>query len=106
MLPPPVERCENWERGVRENVELVRRLYAELAREGAAQEFVQRLTANALSRFLDPGIEWVPVTHSLLAVDSYRGFDGVRRFWSEFLSLGRAMSSTSGWSTAEKGWAE
>jgi ketosteroid isomerase-like protein len=70
----------------RENVELVRRLYAELASEGATQEFVQRLTDDALARFLDPGIEWVPVDHSLLAVDSYRGFDGVRRFWGEFLS--------------------
>jgi ketosteroid isomerase-like protein len=70
----------------RENVELVRRLYAELAREGSTQEFVQRLTDDALGRFLDPDVEWVPVTHSLLAVDSYRGFEGVRRFWSEFLS--------------------
>jgi ketosteroid isomerase-like protein len=70
----------------RENIELVRRLYAELAGEGATQEFVQRLTDDALSRFLDPGIEWVAVPHSLLAVDSYRGFDGVRRFWGEFLS--------------------
>src|SRR5919201_4376394 len=70
----------------RENVELVRRLYAELASEGATQEFVQRLTDDALSRFLDPEIEWVPVTHSVLAVDSYRGFDGVRRFWREFVS--------------------
>jgi hypothetical protein len=26
------------------------------------------------------------VTESLLAVDSFRGFDGVRRFWGEFLS--------------------
>jgi ketosteroid isomerase-like protein len=70
----------------RENVELVRRLYAELASEGATQEFVQRLSDDALRRFLDPDIEWVPVTHSVLAVDSYRGFDGVRRFWGEFLS--------------------
>jgi ketosteroid isomerase-like protein len=70
----------------RENVELVRRLYAELASEGATQEFMQRLTDDALARFLDPDIEWVPVDHSLLAVDSYRGFDGVRRFWGEFLS--------------------
>jgi ketosteroid isomerase-like protein len=70
----------------RENVELVRRLYTELASEGATEEFVQRLTDDALSRFLDPGIEWVPVPHSLLAVDDYRGFDGVRRFWGEFLS--------------------
>ncbi len=70
----------------RENVELVRRLYAELASEGSIQEFEPRLTDDALSRFLDPAIEWIPVTHSVLAVDSYRGFDGVRRFWGEFLS--------------------
>jgi len=69
-----------------ENVELVRRLYAELAREGSTQEFEQRMSDDALGRFLDPEIEWVPVTESLLAVDSYRGFDGVRRFWREFLS--------------------
>ena len=36
--------------------------------------------------FFDPGIEWVAVPHSLLAVESYRGFDGLRRFWGEFLS--------------------
>jgi ketosteroid isomerase-like protein len=70
----------------RENVELVRRLYAELLSDGSAQEFEQRMTDEALGRFLDPGIEWVPVMHSLLAADSYRGFDGVRRFWGEFLS--------------------
>ena len=70
----------------RENVELVRSLYAELARQGSTDEFAQRLTDDALSRFLDAGIEWVPVSHSLLAAESYRGFDGVRRFWSEFLS--------------------
>src|SRR6185437_14791462 len=69
-----------------ENVELVRRLYAELASKGPTDEFEQRLTDDSLSRFLAPGIEWVPVNRSLLAVESYRGFDGVRRFWGEFLS--------------------
>ena len=69
-----------------ENIELVRRLYAELASERSTREFEQRLTDDALGRFLDSEIEWVPVSHSLLAVDSYRGFDGVRRFWGEFLS--------------------
>jgi hypothetical protein len=68
-----------------ENVELVRRLYAELASEGSRRDFERRLTDEALSRFLDPRIEWVPVTDSLLAVDSYRGFEGVRRFWGEFV---------------------
>ena len=70
----------------RANVELVRRLYGELASEGSPPEFDQRLTDEALGEFLDPRIEWVPVAHSLLAVESYRGFDGVRRFWGEFLS--------------------
>jgi ketosteroid isomerase-like protein len=69
-----------------ENVELVRRLYAELASEGSAEELERRLTDDALNRFLAPEIEWVPVSQSLLAVESYRGFDGVRRFWGEFLS--------------------
>src|ERR671922_1804706 len=70
----------------RENVELVRRLYAELTSEGSPHEFEQRLTDDALSRFFDPEIEWIPMTHSVLAVESYRGFDGVRRFWGQFLS--------------------
>ena len=69
-----------------ENVELVRRLYAELASEGSRREFETRLTDEALSRFLDPEIEWFPVPDSLLAADSYRGFEGVRRFWGEFVS--------------------
>ncbi len=69
-----------------ENVDLIRRLYAELASEGSTREIGQRMSDDALGRFLDPEIEWVPVSESLLAVDSYRGFDGVRRFWGEFLS--------------------
>jgi ketosteroid isomerase-like protein len=70
----------------RENVELVRRLYEELASDGSTREFEGRLTDETLRRFLDPGVEWVAVAHSLLAVERYRGFDGVRRFWGEFLS--------------------
>jgi ketosteroid isomerase-like protein len=69
-----------------ENVELVRRLYAALASEGSVREFERRLTDEALSQFLDPRIEWLPVPDSLLAADSYRGFEGVRRFWGEFVS--------------------
>jgi len=69
-----------------ENVQLVRRLYAALGSEGSAREFEQRLTDDALRRFLAPEIEWLPVPESVLAADSYRGFDGVRRFWGEFVS--------------------
>ena len=69
-----------------ENVELVRRLYAALASEGSGPQFERRLTDEALSPFLDPQVEWLPVPDSLLADDSYRGFEGVRRFWGEFVS--------------------
>ena len=62
------------------------RLYAELAGGGSARELEQRLTDDAVGAFPDPGIEWVPVRDSLLAVDRYRGFDGVRQFWGEFVS--------------------
>jgi ketosteroid isomerase-like protein len=44
------------------------------------------MTDDALGAFLDPGIEWVPPPESLMALDSYRGFDGTRRLWGEFLS--------------------
>src|SRR4030095_15362363 len=80
------EEVGHWTEMSRANIELVRRLYGELASEGSALEFERRLTDEALGRFLDPGIEWIPVAHSLLAVETYRGFDGVRRFWGEFLS--------------------
>jgi hypothetical protein len=43
------------------------------------------MSDDAPSRFLDREIEWVPVTESVLAVDSYHGLDGVRRFCSEFV---------------------
>jgi ketosteroid isomerase-like protein len=69
-----------------QNVELIRRFYAHLGRPGSPAEFEQRLTDDALSEFLDPGIEWIPVTDSLLAVDRYRGFEGVRQVWGEFVS--------------------
>jgi len=69
-----------------ENVDLVRRLYAALASEGSGPEFERRLADEALSPFLDPRVEWLPAPDSLLASDSYQGFEGVRRFWGEFVS--------------------
>ena len=50
-------RCETLRNAVsQENVELVRRLYAELASEGSTQEFEQRMSDDALGRFLDPEV--------------------------------------------------
>lgn len=69
-----------------ENIELVRRLYAELFSAAPSEEFQGRLTDEALSVFLDPEIDWIPVPDSLLAMDSYHGFDGTRRVWGDFVS--------------------
>jgi ketosteroid isomerase-like protein len=68
------------------NAELVRRLYSVLTSGGSTQDVEQRLSDDALSAVLDPDIEWIPPTESLMAVDSFRGFDGTRRLWGEFLS--------------------
>jgi ketosteroid isomerase-like protein len=70
----------------RENVALVRRLFAELASGFPVDEVERQLSDEVLAEFFDPNVEWVPVTQSLLAVESYRGYGGVRRFWTEFLS--------------------
>ena len=51
---------------------MVRRLYGALS-EGFPPEFEQRLTDEALGDFLDPGTEWVPVAHSLLAFERAMG---------------------------------
>ena len=50
----------HWEPVSQENVELVRRLYAELASEGSTREFEQRMSDDALGRFFDPEIESGP----------------------------------------------
>jgi ketosteroid isomerase-like protein len=69
----------------KESVELVRGLFG--AFEGAGvDELEQRFADANLKRFFDPEVEWVPVAQSLLASDEYRGYEGVRRFWTEFLS--------------------
>ena len=41
---------------------------------------------SAIGDLVDPDIEWVPARESLLADDTYRGAEGVRRFWGEFLA--------------------
>ena len=69
-----------------QNVELVGRLFAELVANFPLDDPESRLTDATLEEFFDPEVEWVPVQQSLLGGDSYRGYNGVRRFWIEFLS--------------------
>jgi ketosteroid isomerase-like protein len=69
-----------------QNVELVHRLFGELAAGFPVDQVDSHLNDAALEQFFDPDVEWIPVAQSLLATDSYRGYEGVRRFWREFLS--------------------
>lgn len=70
-----------------ENIELVRRLFAEFPTQFRVEGVEERLSDEVLAEFFDPEIEWVPIAQSLLAVDSYRGYEALRRFWTEFLSM-------------------
>jgi len=70
-----------------QNVETARRAFAELAARPAAENVAEDLSDERLAEYFDPEIEWVPQSQSLLASDSYHGYDGVRKFWSEFLSI-------------------
>jgi ketosteroid isomerase-like protein len=66
-----------------ENIEAARKLLA--AFQGVdIGSFERRL--DEVRDLFDPEVEWVAAPQSLLASDEYRGYDGVRRFWTEFLS--------------------
>jgi ketosteroid isomerase-like protein len=67
-------------------MELVRGLFAAFEGSPDEGELARRFGDANLARFFDPAIEWVPVPQSLLASGDYRGYDGVRRFFTEFLS--------------------
>ena len=66
-----------------ENVEVVRGLFA--AFQGVDVGSVER-RLDEVREIVDPEVEWVAAPHSLLASEEYRGYDGVRRFWTQFLS--------------------
>jgi ketosteroid isomerase-like protein len=66
-----------------ENVEVVRRLFAAF-RSLDVGNFERRF--DEVREIVDPEVEWVAAPHSLLASEEYRGYDGVRRFWTQFLS--------------------
>jgi ketosteroid isomerase-like protein len=66
-----------------ENIEVVRRLFAAFQSVGVG-DLEHRL--DEVREIFDPEVEWVAAPHSLLASEEYRGYDGVRRFWTQFLS--------------------
>jgi ketosteroid isomerase-like protein len=66
-----------------ENVEIVRKLFAAFGSVNL-DEFERCF--DEVREIVDPEVEWVAAPQSLLASDEYRGYDGVRRFWTQFLS--------------------
>lgn len=66
-----------------ENVEVVRRLFDAFERVDVG-DFERRF--DSVREILDPEVEWIAVPQSLLASEEYRGYDGVRRFWTQYLS--------------------
>jgi ketosteroid isomerase-like protein len=67
----------------RENVEIVRRLFVAFQSVNL-DDFERRF--DEVREIFDPQVEWVAAPHSLLGSEEYRGYDGVRRFWTQFLS--------------------
>jgi ketosteroid isomerase-like protein len=68
------------------NVELVRRVFASFEGGVDADEFQRRFQGAPIEDFYDPEVELVPASQSLLATGEYRGHEGIRRFFAEFLS--------------------
>jgi ketosteroid isomerase-like protein len=67
----------------RENIEVVRRLFAAF-RSVDVGNFERSF--DEVREIFDPEVDWVAAPHSLLSSEEYRGYDGVRRFWTQFLS--------------------
>ena len=40
-----------------------------------------------MAEFFDPEVEWVPAAESKLALDRYLGYEGVRRIFTDYLSM-------------------
>jgi ketosteroid isomerase-like protein len=71
----------------KQNVDLARRTFTELAASTGVEDVARQLNDERLAEYYDPEIEWVPLPQSPLATGTYKGYDGVRRFWTEFLSI-------------------
>jgi ketosteroid isomerase-like protein len=70
-----------------ENVEIARRASVLAAESIESDEVERRLTDAALGKFFGTDIEWIPAKESPLATNEYHGYEGVRRFWAELLSI-------------------
>jgi ketosteroid isomerase-like protein len=73
-----------------ENVEVARRGMAFFVGLGGPRiqpdEIVDRMPDSVLQGFLDPEVELIPIAQGLLSGNTYQGYEGIRRFWSDFFS--------------------
>jgi ketosteroid isomerase-like protein len=70
-----------------ENVDLLRELFAALLPNLPMEGLEEYLSDDVLAEYFDPAVEWVPVAQGVLAGTEYRGYEGTRRFWTDFLSM-------------------
>jgi hypothetical protein len=70
-----------------ENVDVARRALAFFVGLGGRIESDQaadRMPDSALRDFLDPEVELIPIAQGLLSGNTYKGYEGIRRFWADF----------------------
>jgi ketosteroid isomerase-like protein len=71
-----------------ENVDVVRRAVAFFVGRGVIEpdQIANRMPDSALREFFDPEFELVPLAQGLLSGNTYKGYEGIRRFWGDFFS--------------------
>jgi ketosteroid isomerase-like protein len=73
----------------REKIEMARRMMALFDVPGELIESAdpaRRLSDSVLNQFADAEIELIPLAQGLLSGNTYKGFEGTRRYWSDFSS--------------------
>jgi ketosteroid isomerase-like protein len=69
-----------------ENVEIVRKSYEPPQGGLKLDQLEDWLTDAVINEYFDPALEWIPISDGLLTGESYRGYEGLRRFWSDLLA--------------------
>jgi ketosteroid isomerase-like protein len=68
------------------NIETVRKSY-QPPQGGLKLDQIEDWLADAvINEYFDPALEWIPISDGLLTGESYRGYEGLRRFWSDLLA--------------------
>ena len=83
-----------------ENVETARRVMeflGELGRQIESGEAAERLSDPVLSEFADPEIELIPLAQGLLSGNTYKGYEGMRRFWGHMIERWGEPASIDYW---------